>query len=60
LLAEARLDVGPRAVHPTRLLEPSDAECVAALGARVLDKSETSRSSLIEALTAVTGGGPSA
>ena len=60
LRADATMAEVPVVVHTSRLLEPSEVEGLAALGARVLDKSDTSRSSLIEALTAVTGGGPPA
>jgi signal transduction histidine kinase/CheY-like chemotaxis protein len=52
--ADARMAAVPVVIHTSRLLDDAQAERIAALDARVLDKSATSRSELLQVLAAVT------
>jgi signal transduction histidine kinase/CheY-like chemotaxis protein len=55
LRADARMAGVPVIIHTSRLLDDAQAERIAAFGARVLDKSATSRSGLLQMLASMTG-----
>ncbi len=54
--ADERMAAVPVVIHTSRLLEAYEAERLHALGAELLDKSDTSRSQLLEVLATVTRG----